>query len=232
MLAPDMGLFRSIPTLSEEIRAWRAGHRLVAGVDEVGRGPIAGPVVAAAVILDPERAREWWSDLRDSKQLPSKERERLAALVMDECAWGVGEASHEEIDALGIVGATRLAMVRAVAALPERPSFVIADAMSLPQAGLPQRALAHGDALSASVAAASIVAKVRRDALMRTEHDAWPVYGFARNKGYGTAEHLRALAEHGVCPIHRRTFAPVAARLEGAWGMYGTSRSVGRTLPP
>lgn len=218
MLAPDMGLVRSIPTLSEEIRAWRAGYRLVAGVDEVGRGPIAGPVVAAAVILDPERARAWWSDLRDSKQLPPKERERLAALIMDECAWAVGIATHEEIDAQGIVEATRLAMCRALLALPEPPSFVITDAVNLPQAGLPQRALTHGDALSASVAAASIVAKVRRDALMRVEHETWPAYGFERNKGYGTAEHLRALAEHGVCPIHRRTFAPVAARLEGAWG--------------
>lgn len=218
MLAPGMGLFRSIPTLSEEIRAWRAGHRLVAGVDEVGRGPIAGPVVAAAVILDPERAREWWSDLRDSKQLPAKERERLAALIVSECAWGIGVAAHDEVDAAGIVEATRRAMRRALAALPETPSFVIADALTLPELGLPQRALAHGDALSASVAAASIVAKVRRDALMRGEHEVWPQYAFDRNKGYGTAEHLRALAEYGVCPIHRRTFAPVAARLDGAWG--------------
>lgn len=213
-----MGLFRAIPTLSEEIRAWRAGHRLVAGLDEAGRGPIAGPVVAAAVILDPERARLWWSDLRDSKQLPATERERLAALVAEECARGLGEASHEEVDALGIVAATRLAMARALAALPEPPSFVIADALTLPEVELPQRALVHGDALSASVAAASIVAKAHRDRLMRESHRSWPAYGFERNKGYGTAEHLRALSEHGVCPIHRRTFAPVAARLEGAWG--------------
>jgi ribonuclease HII len=218
MLAAIMGLFRAIPTLSEEIRAWRAGHRLVAGVDEVGRGPIAGPVVASAVILDPERAREWWSDLRDSKQLPAKERERLAALIMDECAWAIGVAGHDEVDAAGVVEATRRAMLRALAALPEAPSFVVADAITLPEVDLPQRALTHGDALSASVAAASIVAKVRRDALMREKHEMWPRYAFDRNKGYGTADHLRALAEHGVCPIHRRTFAPVAARLEGAWG--------------
>ncbi len=218
MLAPDMTLYRSIPTLSEEIRAWREGHRVVAGVDEVGRGPIAGPVVAAAVVLDPERAREWWSDLRDSKQLSPPQRERLAALIRDECAWAVGVASHDEVDAAGIVEATRRAMRRALAALPLAPSFVITDALPLPGLGLPQRALTHGDALSLSVAAASIVAKAHRDRLMYESHACWPAYGFERNKGYSTAEHLRALAEHGVCPIHRRSFAPIAARLEGAWG--------------
>lgn len=218
MLAPDMALFRCIPTLSEEIRAWREGHRVVAGVDEVGRGPIAGPVVAAAVILDPECVRAWWSDLRDSKQLSPGERERLAAFIVDECAWAVGVSSHEEVDAAGIVEATRRAIRRALAALPATPSFVITDALALPEVALPQRALTHGDALSLSVAAASIVAKVHRDRLMCEHHESWPVYGFERNKGYGTAEHLRALAEHGVCPIHRRSFAPVAARLEGAWG--------------
>lgn len=218
MLAPDMALVRCIPTLSEEIRAWREGHRIVAGVDEVGRGPIAGPVVAAAVVLDPECARAWWSDLRDSKQLSPAERERLAALIAGECAWGVGVASHGEIDAAGVVEATRRAFRRALGALPVAPSFLITDALALPDVALPQRALTHGDALSLSVAAASIVAKVHRDRLMREHHESWPAYGFERNKGYGTAEHLRALAEHGVCPIHRRTFAPVAARLEGAWG--------------
>ncbi len=204
-----------VPTLTEELRAWRAGYRVVAGVDEAGRGPLAGPVVAAAVVLDPENGRPWWSEVRDSKRLTARRRERLAEVIRAEAPHGIGVATSEEIDGLGIVAATRLAMTRAIAALPEKPSYLLLDAMKLPGLDAVQRSLIRGDALCPSIAAASIVAKVERDRMMAAFDTEWPTYGFARNKGYGTREHLRALAEHGACPIHRRSFAPVALRVYG-----------------
>jgi ribonuclease HII len=204
-----------VPTLTEELRAWRAGYRVVAGVDEAGRGPLAGPVVAAAVVLDPENGRPWWSEVRDSKQLTARRRERLADVIRAEAAHGIGVASSEEVDALGIVAATRLAMTRAIGALPDKPSYLLLDALKLPDLDVAQRSLIRGDALCPSIAAASIVAKVERDGMMAAFDARWPAYGFARNKGYGTPEHLRALAERGACPIHRRSFAPVRAWLEG-----------------
>lgn len=211
-----MAPYRGAPTLSEEIRAWRAGYRHVAGLDEVGRGPMAGPLVAAAVILDPQFAQPWWSELRDSKLMRARDRERLARRLRDYASCGLGCASHEEVDALGLVPATRQAMLRALAALAHRPDCLLIDALLLPEVKLEQRALVHGDALSASIAAASIVAKVERDRLMDEHDGAYPVYGFAHNRGYCTQGHLRALAEHGPCPLHRRSFAPVRAYLERA----------------
>lgn len=204
-----MALFRAVPTLSAEIAAWRKGFRHVAGVDEAGCGPLAGPVVACAVILDPQRARAWWSDLRDSKMLESPERERLAAILRDECAHGVGVATHDYVDRCGLTAARKHAMRTAVEALPARPDMLLIDAVSLPE--YRHRAIVHGDALIASIAAASIVAKVTRDALMSEYHLVYPLYGFDRNVGYATPEHKRALEEHGPCDIHRRSFAPVAA---------------------
>lgn len=210
-----MGLFRAAPTLNAEITCWRRGYRHVAGLDEAGRGPLAGPVVAAAVVLDPDFAQVWWADLRDSKQLPPSKREEFAARIFDTADAAVGIASHAEIDALGIVPATRLAMERALAGLPCRPDHLLLDALLLPDVGVPQRAIVHGDALSASIAAASIVAKVTRDRLMDGFHSRYPHYGFDRNRGYSTPGHLRALAEHGPCPIHRRCFEPVRRALAG-----------------
>lgn len=208
-------MFRALPTLSEEIRAWRTGSRHVAGVDEAGRGPMAGPVVAAAVVLDPQFARQWWSELRDSKALTARQRSRLALQLREDGAFGWGLATHEEIDALGVVPATHRAMLRALAALSCRPDLLLIDAVTLPGVAVTQRALIHGDALSISIAAASIIAKVERDRIM-DEHDAtYPAYNFARNRGYCTADHMRALAEHGPCPIHRRSFAPVREYLDG-----------------
>ena len=210
-----MARYRASPTLAEEILGWRAGYRHVAGVDEAGRGPMAGPVVAAAVILDPQFSARWWSELRDSKTLTANRRARLAERLRDTAAFGVGLAGHEEVDGLGLLEATRQAMLRALAALPCRPDQVLVDAVSLPREVGPQRALIHGDALCVSIAAASIIAKVERDRLMDEYDGIYPAYGFGHNRGYCTADHLRALAQHGPCPIHRRSFAPVRAYLDG-----------------
>ncbi len=207
-----MGIFAARPTLGAELAAWRSGIRVVAGVDEAGRGPLAGPVVAGAVILDPDRPRTWWSELRDSKLLDEAARIRLDAIIRYECAAGVGIASHDEIDALGLIEATKRAMRRAVEALPVRPDMLLIDAVSLPE--YRHRSIIHGDALVASIAAGSIVAKVARDEIMAAYDPHYPHYGFASNRGYATPEHKRALDAHGPCPIHRRLFAPVRAACE------------------
>jgi ribonuclease HII len=210
-IAP-MGLFPAVPTLNAELAAWRRGFRLVAGVDEAGCGPLAGPVVAGAVILDPNAARIWWCELRDSKQITAEERERLSTLLHAEFACGIGVADHEYIDEHGLTAARKHAMREAVGALPERPQMLLIDAVRLPE--FRHRAIIHGDAIVASIAAASIVAKVARDAMMTREHETYPQYGFDSHKGYSTPEHKRALDEHGPCAIHRRLFAPVRAALE------------------
>jgi ribonuclease HII len=211
-----MNPYRGVPTLNEEIRGWREGFRHVAGVDEAGRGPMAGPVVAAAVILDPQWAAPWWSGLRDSKLLTAKRREELSQRLCDTSAWGVGSASHGEIDTLGLLVATRHAMLRAIAALVCAPDLLLIDAVRLPEDGgvWAQRPIIHGDSLAVSVAAASVLAKVERDRLMDEYDGSYPAYGFGHNRGYCTADHLQALAEHGPCPIHRRSFAPVRAHIE------------------
>ena len=210
-------LYRGAPTLSYEIHGWRQGFRHIAGLDEAGRGPMAGPVVAAAVILDPHAGAPWWSELRDCKLLTAKQREGLDARLRETVAWGLGCASSDEIDTIGLIEATRQAMLRALECLPCRPDLLLIDALLLHdgEASWSQRAIVHGDALSASIAAASIMAKVERDRLMDGYDDTYPAYGFGHNRGYCTPDHKRALAEHGPCPIHRRSFAPVRAFLEG-----------------
>lgn len=183
------------------------GVRHVAGIDEVGRGCLAGPVVAAAVILDPGRPVP---GLRDSKLLTPSRREELAAWIEERAAAvGVGMADAREIDALDILRATLLAMRRAVEALEVRPGFLLVDALTIPGIDLPQEGIIHGDRLCASIAAASIVAKVRRDAMMRRLHEDWPAYRLDVNKGYGTPDHLEALRAHGASPLHRLTFRGV-----------------------
>ncbi len=179
----------------------------VAGVDEAGRGPLAGPVVAAAVILDRKRIPK---GLNDSKQLSAEAREELFVLIMERAvAVGVGEASVDEIDLINIRQATHLAMARAVRAMALAPMFALVDGNDAP--ALPCRCdtIVDGDAKSVSIAAASIIAKVTRDRMMRALHDEHPFYGWFKNKGYGTAEHLEALGRIGPCLHHRRSFAPI-----------------------
>ena len=184
---------------------------LVCGIDEAGRGPLAGPVVAAAVILDPERPI---AGLDDSKKLGEKRREALALLIRERAvAWAVAEATVEEIDRLNILQATFLAMQRAVAGLGIRPTSALVDGNRCPQLAIPVTAVIKGDGKIASIAAASILAKTVRDAAMRMLHARYPQYGFASHMGYPTATHLRALEAHGVSPVHRRSFGPVARML-------------------
>lgn len=205
------------PTTEHEQELLGQGYGRIAGVDEAGRGCWAGPVVAAAVVLSAEAlARpELLAGVDDSKQLSAAERERGYARVLAHAAGvGVGIVPAFLIDAYGIVPATRLAMVAALLQLPCAPEALLIDAVPLPQLRLPQAALIRGDSLALSIAAASLVAKVTRDRLMATAHLAYPAYGFAAHKGYGTPAHQRALAAHGPCPIHRRTFAPLLALSE------------------
>lgn len=177
----------------------------------MGRGPLAGPVTAAAVIFPPDIDEEELVGIRDSKQLTAGARERLAALVFQKAVDArVGWAPAREVDVVGIVGATRRAMMRAVNKLEPRAEGLLIDALSLPGVDLPQRCPVKGDRVSLSIAAASIVAKVARDRLMKEADRKYPGYGFFRNKGYGTREHLRALNRQGPCRIHRVSFAPVA----------------------
>jgi len=186
---------------------WKAGMMRVAGVDEVGVGPLAGPVVAAAVVVLPETALR---GVDDSKTLSAPRREELAAKI-HACAPGIGVGIVEvaDIDRLNIYHAALEAMRRAVLALPLLPEQLIVDARRIPGITIPQLALVNGDARSYSVAAASIVAKVTRDRLMRQLDERYPQYGFRENMGYGTPRHLAAIAQYGPCPLHRRSFAPV-----------------------
>ncbi len=178
-----------------------------AGVDEAGRGPLAGPVVAAAVILDRRRVPH---GIDDSKKLGEEARETLYERIVRAHGWGVGIVEVEEIDRINIYHATMLAMTRAVDALGIEPGMVLVDGNALPKWRYPARAIVSGDALSRSIAAASIVAKVTRDRMMREYDLVHPGYGWRQNKGYGTAEHRAALLELGPTPLHRRSFAPVA----------------------
>jgi ribonuclease HII len=185
-----------------------AGARVVAGVDEVGVGPLAGPVVAAAVVLP---ARVELPGLDDSKRLSPAERERLAAAIRAQAvALAIAEVSAAEVDQQNVLRAAQQAMRRAIAGLPARPDHALVDGRPVPELGCPQTALVGGDARDASIAAASIVAKVHRDALMREADARHPGYGFALHVGYATAAHLAALRRLGPSPIHRRSFAPVA----------------------
>lgn len=213
-----MPLTRTItPSWREERALWRQGRVRVAGVDEVGRGPLAGPVFAAAVVLPHSRAK-WVGRLRDSKVVAPRARTELAAAIQGRCDWGIGAVSPQVIDQIGIVWATRLAMRIAVQGLAEAPDALIVDGREFVQCGIEQHAVIDADALCKSVAAASIVAKVARDEVMRELDAQFPGYGLARNKGYSSREHMEALDRLGYSTAHRLTFAPVRAALEGGTG--------------
>lgn len=190
-----------------ERRFWKEGFSTVAGVDEAGRGPLAGPVVAAAVILSPNI---FIHGLDDSKRLSSRRREELFSLIKKQAkAVGVGTVSQSTIDRINILQATFLAMRMAVAKLRPSPEYLLVDGLIIPDIDVSQLPIVKGDRLSISIAAASIVAKVIRDRIMVKEDERLPQYGFARHKGYATKRHLEALARHGVSPLHRCSFRPV-----------------------
>ncbi len=201
--------------LEKEQQLWAAGYKYIAGVDEAGRGPLAGPVVAACVILDdsflthhPELAK-----VNDSKKLSAKAREALFPLIKEYVlAVEISVVSHEVIDKINILQASLLAMRKAIEACPVKPDYILTDGKQrIPKLDIPQEAIIHGDASVFAIAAASIIAKVSRDYLMLQYDKEYPEYGFCQHKGYGTKKHIDAIKEHGPCPIHRLSFAPLAA---------------------
>jgi ribonuclease HII len=205
----DLALLPSEPDLSFESPLWEAGLSYVAGIDEAGRGALAGPVVAAAVILPPEaRMVERLEGVRDSKQMTPEQREQARVKILQYAlTWGVGFAAVEEIDQMGILPATRLAAGRAIDALKLVPLHLLLDYLFLPEVPISQTALIKGDCRSLSIAAASILAKTSRDAVLREFEHAYPGYGFASHKGYGTQAHREALNQLGISPVHRLSFA-------------------------
>ena len=187
---------------------------LICGVDEAGRGPLAGPVYAAAVILNPQRPI---AGLADSKKISEKKRDQLALEIRQHAsAWAIATASVEEIDEINILRASLLAMKRAVEALSLQPHEVLVDGLYCPETGLPSRAIVKGDSSVAEISAASILAKTARDAAMIEMHQRLPQYGFAVHKGYPTAAHLAALKQHGISAEHRKSFGPVRKLIQGA----------------
>lgn len=205
--------------LQFERQAWEQGITRLAGVDEAGRGPLAGPVVAAAVVFDRVflEAEQYGclGGVNDSKILTESQREDLYARITGgwPCVFGVGVAGTDEIDRLNILRATHLAMARALAAISPLPDFALVDGLPVPGLPCPSLSVVHGDGRSLSIAAASIIAKVTRDRTMMELDQRYPEYGFARHKGYGTKVHLQALLERGPCPEHRRSFRPVQEAL-------------------
>ena len=197
------------PNLEHEGKLKSQGYRFIAGIDEAGRGALAGPVVAAAVIL-PGGYLPWFRLVRDSKELCPKEREHLFHLIGQEAiAIGVGSVSHHMIDTVNILEATKLAIIQAIERLPQQPQFLLIDGLALSRCSIPQKKIIKGDKLCLSIACASIVAKVTRDHVMEELDKVYPGYGLARHKGYATGEHVSRLKELGHSPIHRLSFAPV-----------------------
>ena len=198
-----------MPNWKHEIEAGIKNGVIVCGVDEVGRGPLAGPVVACAVCLPVGFDRKVTKRLKDSKQIDREEREELSAILRETVAYGVGQADVEEIDRINILRASHLAMLRAYESLPSRPAYALVDGNQAPNLPCPITCIIGGDGISLSIAAASIIAKVARDQIMRELAVAHPVYGWETNVGYSTRDHLTALKEHGPTPHHRRSFRPV-----------------------
>ncbi len=201
-----------LPNMFPDLSLEEEADGIVAGIDEVGRGPFAGPVVASAVVLDRDHLPP---GIQDSKKLSKAMRETLFDQIIATAAVGIGEASVEEIDNLNILRASLLAMRRAVEALPYTPDWALVDGNKDPELAINTRTIIKGDAISLSIAAASIVAKVTRDRKMCSYAETYPHYGWERNSGYGTAEHRKGLREFGVTPLHRRSFTPIRQILEG-----------------
>jgi ribonuclease HII len=213
-----------LPSYKYELAMIKDGFTLIAGCDEVGRGPLAGPVVAAAVILDPvdvggrRSGGKWWSRVRDSKTVSEKERQALALFIQENCLHSAqGTVSHETVDSLNIHHAAISAMKQAVERLGVKPGYLLVDGKHYVKGleKIPQAWVVDGDALVLSIAAASILAKVARDRIMDELHEIYPRYQFHRNKGYGTRAHLDAIRKHGPCPVHRKTFGLVKQILAG-----------------
>jgi len=199
------------PSFKEEKLLRAQGYRFIAGVDEVGRGALMGPVVAAAVILPDSIKDRWRGKVRDSKQLSPEAREYLYDFIKEAAiSIGIGASSNDVIDSVGIAKATRLAMIAAIEQLTPEPQFILIDYLRLPEMSLPQKGITDGDSLCFSIASASIIAKVTRDRLVVAMDKDYPGYGFAGHKGYGTREHLECLRKKGPCPLHRRSFSPVS----------------------
>jgi len=198
------------PNLDEEDKLKSQGYELIAGIDEVGRGALAGPVVAGAVILPHPANLPWLGLVRDSKELTSGKRESLFDLINKEAvAVSIGIVPSQVIDSINILKATKLAMMQAVEKLPKQPSFLLIDRVTLSQCPIPQRGITRGDKICLSIACASIIAKVTRDRIMEEFDIKYPGYGFAQHKGYGTGKHMSCLRKLGPSPIHRLYFAPV-----------------------
>lgn len=201
------------PTFYEELELLAQGYRNIVGIDEVGRGAWAGPVVAGCVIFPPElidkATPKWLADIRDSKTLSSKKRAELGQFIVNYAAWGIGECSHQEIDRWGIGQATKEAMRRALAKLDPTPDWLLIDGRERLNSETPQETIIDGDSLVRSIAAASIIAKVYRDQLMAKYNDQYPNYGFASHVGYGTWKHQESLKLHGPSPIHRLSYRPI-----------------------
>jgi len=204
-----------IPSLAEEKALEAQGYQRIAGIDEVGRGALVGPVVAAAVILPLHIDAPWLGQVKDSKLLSPARRQLLFPRIREVAiSIGIGAVPHKVIDARGIIAATRLAMKLAIARLLLSPDFLLIDYMRLPDVPLPQKGIKNGDGLCLSIACASIIAKVSRDQLMIKLDKIYPGYGLARHKGYGTKEHFTCLRKLGPCLIHRRSFKPVKFMVE------------------
>jgi ribonuclease HII len=208
MPAFDLSLLPAEPNLTFELPLWQAGIFAVAGIDEAGRGALAGPVAAGAVVLPPEEnVMQWLNGVRDSKQMTPDQREiAREKIIRHAVVWGVGLATSQEIDQLGILPATYLAACRALNALHPPPNYLLLDYLELPGISIPQTSLVKGDCRSLSIAAASVLAKTSRDAILREFEHTYPGYGFASHKGYGTLAHREAIRRLGACPVHRRSF--------------------------
>lgn len=208
MSVVDRSALAFAPSLDYEMALWEGGYRYITGIDEAGRGALAGPVAAGVIIL-PQIAGllDKLHGVRDSKLMTPNARQTWREVICQTAlCWAVGFANHEEVDALGIVPATRLAVTRAIVQLNPAPDYLLSDLLILPEVDVPQTALVKGDRLALSVAAGSILAKTARDQFMIEAGSSYPAYGFAQHKGYGTRQHRQALSHFGSCPLHRKSF--------------------------